>query len=163
MEFVFFLLDLVLVAAAGVAAFVVGRRSGERRASGLLASGIYWLAIAIVLWVVPTASWARARTDNAFLGLYPIAIVAFVIGVPAVWAGVRRLSRSVGPRGLALAGLVAAVGVALACVVLLARGPEAWQTGSGQFGLDVVALDVLIAIGVFAIAVQSRTRQSAGG
>src|SRR2546430_6208006 len=142
MESVFFLIDLVLVAAAGVVAFVVGRRSGGRRASGLLTTGIYWLAIAIVLAVVPVASWPRARTDNAFLGLYLIAIVALVIGVPAVWAGVRRLERPVGPRGLGLAVLVAAVGVALACVALLVRGPEAWQTGSGQVGLGVGAFDI---------------------
>jgi uncharacterized membrane protein YhaH (DUF805 family) len=152
MESVFFLVDVVTVAVAGVVALTVVRRSGGRRAVGALATGIYWLAIAILLAVVPVAAWPRARTDNAFLGLYPIAIVALVVGVVAAWAGVRRLRRSVGSPGLAPAALVAAVGLVLASAVLLARGPDAWQTGSGQFGLDVVGLAVVIAAGVFAIA-----------
>jgi hypothetical protein len=152
MESIFFLVDVVIVAVAGVVALTVARRSGGRRAVGALATGIYWLAIAILLAVVPFLAWPRARTDNAFLGLYPIAIVALVVGVVAAWVGVRRLGRSVGSPLVAPAALVAAVGVVLAAVVLLARGPDAWQTGSGQFGLDIVGLAVVIAAAVFVIA-----------
>ena len=145
-EFVIFLVDLGLVVAASAVAVVV-----YGRMSSLLATGLYALLTGVGLIVVPIASWDVARTDNAFLGLYLIGVFAVILGAILLlrallrlrWEPRRRPGQAVG------VGLVAAV---VALGVLAVRGPGAWATGSGQFGLDVVVAGVLVGVATFIAA-----------
>ena len=67
--------------------------------------------------------------------------------------------RREGPGGSLAAGLLAGlVAAALAVGWLVLRGPGAWATGSGQFGLDVMAITVVLVAAAAAVA-----HRAAGG
>ena len=142
-EFVIFLVDLGLVmVASGVAVVSPGRMAS------LLADGVYALLTGVGLLVLPIASWDVARTDNAFLGLYLIGVFAVILGGALILRALLRL-RSEPRREIRPALLVGVVGTVVALGLLAVRGPGAWATGSGQFGLDVVVIDVLIGVAVY--------------
>ena len=69
------LIDLALVIAARLIALVA-----RTPAPAGLAVGLYGLLIGVGLIVVPLVGWEAARSDNAFLGLYLIALLAFLFG-----------------------------------------------------------------------------------
>jgi hypothetical protein len=140
-EATIFLIDLALLAGAGVLALAAGSSAG-----GSLASGFYALVTGVLLVFVPYLAWEVARTDNAFLGLSLIGVLAAALGaVLAVRALVRRGAGRSRRAVLTAAGVAAAAAV-VALALLLARGPDAWRTGSGQFGLDVIAVDVALGV-----------------
>ena len=144
-EFVVFLVELALLALAAGVAVAVGSHAGGR-----LAAGTYTLVTGCGLVVVPLLAWEVARTDNAFLGLYLIGILAVLLGIGLAVAALVRL-RSEGQFGqragaAAGAGLVAAV-VALAWLAV--RGPGAWATGTGQFGLDVIVVAIVLGLAAY--------------
>jgi hypothetical protein len=142
-----FLADLALVAAAGLLALADGAS-----ASGRLAAGLYGLAMGATLLLVPALTWEVARTDNAFLGLYFIALLAAGFGVLlAARAAFRRRARP-DLRGLVTAVAAAVFASGLALLLLRVRGPGAWRTGSGEFGLDVILADVALGAAAYLLA-----------
>jgi hypothetical protein len=143
-EATIFLIDLALLAGAGVLALAAGSSAG-----GSLASGLYALVTGVLLVFVPYLAWEVARTDNAFLGLSLIGVLTAALGaVLAVRALVRRGAGRSRGAALTAAGVAAAAAV-VALALLLARGPDAWRTGSGQFGLDVAAVDVALGVATY--------------
>lgn len=143
-EFVIFLIDLALVIGASIIALVARTTAAAR-----LAVGLYGLVTGVGLILVPLVGWEVARSDNAFLGLYLIALLAFVFGAVLTLRGALglrlelRFSKVLGPAAVAL--LAGAIALAL----LVVRGARAWATGSGQFGLDVIAIDVALGVGAY--------------
>jgi hypothetical protein len=140
-EGVIFVVELVLLGAAGLAA------AGASSASGRLAAGLHAAVTGAGLLLIPLLGWEAAHTDNAFLGLYLIAILAVLLGVALSVVAVLRL-RGSPARPRAAAAAIGAVAAILALAWLTLRGPGAWVTGSGQFGLDVI----LVALGLGVIA-----------
>lgn len=134
-----FLADVALVAGAGLLALAAGV-SG----SGRLAAGLYGIATGATFVVLPALEWDVARTDNAFLGLYFVALLAVLLGVVLTGRAVFGGRAQLRGRGVAAALGAAAVASGLALLLLAVRGPDAWRTGSGQFGLDVVAACVAL-------------------
>jgi len=146
-EALLFVVDLALVLAAG--GFALTRSS----VAGRLAAGLYSLVTGLALWLVPAAAWEVARTDNAFLGLYLLALLALGLGAAlVVMAALRLRGRARRPAVLVPAAWPAAVAAAAAVALLAVRGPAAWATGSGQFGLDVVVIDVALGVAAFVVA-----------
>jgi hypothetical protein len=142
-EFLMFLVDLGLV--VGVSAFAVVARG---RVSGRLAAGVYALLTGVGLLLLPMQGWEVARTDNAFLGLYLIALLVLILGVVVTVGAVLRLRAE--PRSRPVPALLAAlVAAALALGLLAVRGPGAWATGSGQFGMDDNAVDVALGLAAY--------------
>lgn len=150
-----FLGELILVLAVGVLGVLAGSS-----VSGSLAAGLYGLATGFVLLVVPMLAWEVARTDNAFLGLYLIGLLAVLFGAfLTVRAAVRLRARR--GRGVIPTAVTAAVVTAgLAAVLLVVRGPGAWRTGSGQFGLDIIVADVALALAAYLMAVRLGSGES---
>ncbi|MDP9375113.1 MAG: hypothetical protein M3Q65_22225 [Chloroflexota bacterium] len=157
MEGVFFLLELVLLGAAGLLALAGFVFFGGARRNGvaLLAVGLYALAAGLALSVVPLLRWPVATTDNAFMGhflftagLVPLGLLLAIGGGAGLRSGGRGRA---GVLALALSG----VGTACAVALLLARGPEPWQTrptstfGSGTFGFDIILAWTAIGAAVF--------------
>ena len=149
-----FLLDLLLLGAgSGLACAALVAFGGTRRnAPALLPLGLYTLVAGLALTLVPPLLRERARTDNAFLGhvlftllLAPVGLLLLIASAVAL-RGRGQAGPLVG-RGL----LLALAGAALMIAVLAARGPGAWQTGSGQFGLDVIAVSVAIGATLFVV------------
>jgi hypothetical protein len=142
-----FLGELILVLAVGVLGVLAGGS-----VTGSLAAGLYGLATGLLLLAVPMLGWEVARTDNAFLGLYLLGLLAVLFGAYlTVRAAVR--VRGLRRRGVIPTAVTAAVVPAgLAVVLLVVRGPGAWRTGSGQFGLDVVIADVALALAAYLMA-----------
>lgn len=96
-----FLLELALLGAAGLRVPAGLRALARRNDAALLATGLYALAAGVAISAVPLVCWTAAATDNAFLGH-----VLFTVGLVPL-----RLA-------LAIGGVV----------LLLARGPEPWQS-----------------------------------
>src|SRR5215472_10902122 len=144
-----FLGELALVLGVGVLGVLAGGSL-----SGSLAAGLYGLVTGLLLLIVPMLAWEVARTDNAFLGLYLIGLLAALFGAfLTVRAAVRLRARP--SRGVIPTAVTAAVVTAgLAAALLVVRGPGAWRTGSGQFGLDVVLADVALALAAYLMAVR---------
>ena len=146
-EFAIFLAELVLLLVAAGLAAALPARPGAR-----LAAGVYWLATGVGLCAVPLAAWDVARTDNAFLGLYLLGALAALLGAGLTAAGLVALRDDPRRGSTALRAAAAALGaVALALGWLALRGPGAWATGSGQFGLDVAAVWLLLAGAAYAV------------
>jgi len=155
---VFFLLELVLLGATGLLALAGFIVFGGVRRNGiaLLAVGLYALAAGLALSVVPLLRWPVATTDNAFLGHFMFTAGLGLLGLLLVLgggAGLRGGGRS--RAGTVLAVSLAGAGTACAVALLLARGPEPWQTrptatfGSGTFGFDVIVAWVAIGAAIF--------------
>ena len=153
-EALIFLLDLILLGAGAAlaCAALVAFGGARRNSAALLALGLYALVVGLALALAPQLLWERARTDNAFLGhalftllLTPVALCLIVAGARAL-RGRGRPWPTVG-----LATLLALAGSALMIAILVARGAGAWQSGSGQFGLDVVAATVAIGAALFVL------------
>ena len=145
-EFVIFLLDLGLVVGASAVAVVA-----PGRMSSMLAAGLYALLTGVGLIALPVASWDVAHTDNAFLGLYLIGVFGMILGVILLLRALVRLRwepRSQAGRAVGVGLATTALGLGLLAV----RGPGAWATGSGQFGLDVVVVDILLGVAAFLVA-----------
>lgn len=146
-----FLGELVLVFGVGMLGVVAGGS-----VSGSLAAGLYGLATGVLLVLVPVLGWEIARTDNAFLGLYLIGLLAASFGAfLTVRAALRLRVRRI-PGVIPTAVTASVVTAGLAAVLLIARGPGAWRTGSGQFGLDVIVADVALALAAYLMAVRLR-------
>ncbi len=155
---VFFLLELVLLGVAGLLALAGFIVFGGARRNGiaLLAVGLYALAAGLALSVVPLLRWPVARTDNAFLGHFMFTAGLGLLGLLLVLGGGEGLRVSGRFRaGTVLAVSLAGAGTACAVALLLARGPEPWQTrptatfGSGTFGFDVIVAWVAIGAAIF--------------
>ena len=155
---VFFLLELVLLGVAGLLALAGFIAFGGARRNGvaLLAVGLAALAAGLALSVVPLLRWPIATTDNAFMGHFMFTAGLGLLGLLLVLGGGAGLHgggrfRAGAALALALAGVAAACAVAL----LIARGPEPWQTrptatfGSGTFGFDVIVAWVAIGAAIF--------------
>ena len=147
MEGVFFLLELALLGGAGLLALAgfIFFGGARRNGAALLATGLYALAAGLALSAVPLLYWPVATTDNAFMGhflftmgLVPLGLLLAIGGAAGLRGGGR------GQAGAILALVLAGLATALAVALLLARGPEPWQTrptatfGSGTFGFDVI-------------------------
>jgi hypothetical protein len=147
-EFVIFLVDLALLVIAGGLAIRLGANP-----DGRLAAGLYAVVIGAGLLLVPLLGWEVARTDNAFLGLYLIALLAVALGAGLAIAALLALRRGASSgQALAVSAGVGVVAAALALVWLTVRGPGAWATGSGQFGLDVVVVAVVLGVAAHVVA-----------
>jgi hypothetical protein len=130
----------------------------SRNRAGLLALGVYLLVFGVGLSLLPQLLWPVARTDNAFLGQFPLSLLLLLFGlILTITAGV-----SLARRGQAwpIAGralLLAVAGVVFSLGLLIARGPVPWQTrdtdlfGAGTFGFDIIVASVVIGVLVFAI------------
>ena len=155
---VFFVLELVLLGVAGLLALAgcISFGGARRNGAALLATGLYALAAGLALSIVPLLRWPVAATDNAFIGhfmftagLVPLGLLLAIGGVAGLRGGER------GRAGAGLALVLAGVGTAGAVALLLARGPEPWQTrptatfGSGTFGFDVILAWVAIGVASF--------------
>jgi hypothetical protein len=160
-EALIFLLDLALIGAggAGACAALVAVGAARRHAPALLALGLYAVVAGVALTLAPQLLWERARSDNAFLGHVAFTLVLTPVGLLLVVAGARALrGRDRGRQTAGRAILLALAGSALMLAILAARGPGAWQTGSGQFGLDVIGATVVIGAIVFVVGrVSERT------
>ena len=154
----FFLLDLALLGVAGLLALAgfIFFGGARRNGTALLAVGLYALAAGLALSAVPTLRWPVAATDNAFMGhflftagLVPLGLLLIVAGASGLRGGGQ------GRVGAVLALVLAGAGTAGAVVLLLARGPEPWQTrptdtfGSGTFGFDIILAGVAIGAAIF--------------
>ena len=166
MEGLFFLVELILIGALGVAACagLVAFGGAARNGAGLLALGAYMFAFGVGLSLLPQLLWPVASTDNAFLGQFALSFLLLLFGlILAIATGIGLTRRgNAGPivgRALALA----AVGVALSLVLLIVRGPEPWQTrdtavfGAGTFGFDVILASVVVGVLVFVIGRNARS------
>ena len=158
MEGVFFLLELALLGGAGLLALTAFIFFGGARRNGaaLLATGLYTLAAGLALSVVPLLRWPVAATDNAFMGHFLFTAGLVPLGLLlAIGGGAGLRGGGGGWAGAVLALVLAGAGTAGAVVLLLARGPEPWQTrptdtfGSGTFGFDVILAWVAIGAAVF--------------
>ncbi len=138
-EMVIFLVDLALVVVACVIDLIAASGAGR------LAAGVDAVVTGAGLLVLPPLAWEAARTDNAFLGLYLIGLLAVLLGAALAVTALLRLRGGTDPgRVLAIGGGTGLGAALLALAWLLVRGPGAWATGSGQFGLDVVAVAVVL-------------------
>jgi hypothetical protein len=149
-----FLLDLLLLGAGSVlaCAALVAFGGARRNAPALLPLGLYTLVAGIALTLVPQLLWERARTDNAFLGHVLFTLLLVPVGLLLLIAGAVTLRGRGQPWAIAGRGLLLALAAsALMMAVLAARGPGIWQTGSGQFGLDVIAITVAIGATLFVL------------
>ena len=141
MEGVFFLLDVALVGGGGMLAFATLFAFGgaRRNALALVVAACYMLSAGVVLSVIPMVYWPVARQDNAFLGHFMLTFLALAIGGVLLAAGLLSLEAGRRMRALA-AGLVQSLlGLVPFVALLIALGPGAWRTGSGQFGFHVIA------------------------
>jgi hypothetical protein len=103
--------------------------------------GLYAMVVGLALTLAPQ-----------FLGhalfmllLTPVCLWLIVVGGRALRGRDRPWPRVVRATVLALAGS------ALMIASLVARGPDAWPSGSGQFSLDVVAATVAIGAAIFVL------------
>ena len=146
MEVFYWLLDLAILGLGCLLACVAMVRFGgvARNGPGLLATGLYAIAVGVGLTLLPQLLWERARSDNAFLGL-----------LLTVGGGLGLRDRPRPGARAVRALLVAAGGAALSGLLLALRGPGAWQIGSGQFGFEIILACVVIGAAVFALARRS--------
>ena len=142
-----FLAELAVVVGVVVLALV-----GAASPGGSLAAGLYALVTGVLLVLVPYLGWDVARTDNAFLGLYLIGLLAAVAGAVLAGRALVRARAGWNRRTVVAAAGTAAVAAVLALALLVVRGPGAWRTGSGQFGLDVIVVDVALGLAVYLVA-----------
>ncbi len=154
-ETTIFLLELVVVMGMGVLA-AIGGASPSRS----LAAGLYALVTGALLVLVPYLTWEVARTDNAFLGLYLIGLLAAMFGALLTVRALVQPQAWWSRRAILAAGATAAVTAALALVLLVVRGPGAWRTGSGQFGLDVIVVDAALGLAAYFAAARLARRAS---
>ncbi len=151
-EQLIFLLDLLILgtgstlACAALAAFGGARRN----ATALLPLGLYALIAGLALFLAPQFLWERARTDNAFLGQAAFTLLLVPVGLTLAIAGARAIRGNAQPwAAIVRPILLVGAGTAAMLATLVLRGPGAWQTGSGQFGLDVIAATVAIGAAIF--------------
>ena len=154
MEGLFFLLDVALVGGGGVLAFATLFAFGgaRRNAPAQVVAACYMLSAGVALSAIPEVFWPVARQDNAFLGHFMLTFLPLAIGGVLLAAGL--LSLEAGRRTSALAaGLVQSLlGLVPFVALLITRGRDAWRTGSGQFGLDVIAVGVASGAVLFIVA-----------
>jgi hypothetical protein len=150
-----FLVELALVVGVGILGVLAGGS-----VSGSMAAGLYGLVTGVLLLVVPMLAWEVARTDNAFLGLYLIGLLAVLFGAFMTVRAALRLRGQPSRGGIPTAVTAAVVTAGLAAVLLVVRGPDVWRTGSGQFGLDVIVADVVLALAAYLMAVRLRSGES---
>ena len=154
MEGVFFLLDVALVVGGGVLAFATLFIFGgaRRNALALVVVGCYMVSAGVALSAIPMVYWPVARQDNAFLGHFMLTFLALAIGGVLLAAGLLSLEAGRRARALAVGLVQSLLGLVPFVALLIARGPDAWRTGSGQFGLDVIAAGVAIGAVLFFVA-----------
>lgn len=157
-ESLIFLLDLLLLGTGGAlaCAALVAFGGARRNATALLPLGLYTLLAGITLFLVPQLLWARARTDNAFLGQAAFTLILTPLGLLLTIGGARAGRSQDHPwQTIVRPILLVSGGIALLLIVLVLRGSGAWQTGSGQFGLDIILVAVAIGAIIFALGRRS--------
>lgn len=154
MEGLFFLLDVALVGGGGVLAFasLFAFGGARRNALALVAAACYMLSAGVALSAIPMLYWPVARQDNAFLGHFMLTFLALAIGGVLLAAGLLSLEAGRRARALAVGLVQSLLGLVPFVALLIARGPDVWRTGSGQFGLDVIAAGVAIGAVLFIVA-----------
>jgi hypothetical protein len=151
-EQLIFLLDLLLLGTGSLLACVslVAFGGARRNAPALLPLGLYTLVAGLALFLLPQFLWQRARTDNAFLGQAVFTLLLVPVGLLLVIVGARAGRGKDQPwTAIVRPILLVCAGTAVLLTILVLRGPGAWQTGSGQFGLDVIAVTVAIGVAIY--------------
>ena len=154
MEGLFFLLDVALVGGGGVLAFATLFIFGgaRRNALALVVAACYMVSAGVALSAIPMLYWPVVRQDNAFLGHFMLTFLALAIGGVLLAAGLLSLEAGRRARALAVGLVQSLLGLVPFVALLIARGPDVWRTGSGQFGLDVIAAGVAIGAVLFFVA-----------
>jgi hypothetical protein len=158
MEGTLFVVELVMIGAGCAAAlaslFTFG--GSIRNRAGLLALGLYLLAIGVGVSLIPQLNWPVAREDNAFLGQFLFSLILVPVGlILTVASGIQIARQPRAGQSALRAILIAAGGAVVSLGYLALRGPEPWQTrptdvwGSGTFGFDIIAVSVAIGLAVF--------------
>ncbi len=153
-EALIFMLDLLLLGTGGILACValVAFGGARRNAPALLSLGLYALIAGVALFLVPQLLWERARTDNAFLGHALFTLMLVPVGLLLTIAGARSWQGKEQPwASIVRPILLVGTGTALMLIYLVLRGPGAWQTGSGQFGLDIIVATVATGAAIFSL------------
>lgn len=153
MEAIFFLIDIALITLASLSLSVslVLFGGAGRNARAVVAVACYMVVAGLALSAVPLLLWPVARQDNAFIGNIMLSLVAVVVGSVLLIAGLLRTSRGQRAHGVARGALLGIAGAAIFTGLLLLRGPGAWRSGSGQFGVDVILVGLAVGAILFAL------------
>lgn len=153
MEFLYFLFDLALIVTGSVAllASLILFGGADRNARAVVAVACYMILTGPVITVAPEARWPVARQDNAFIGNILLTTLEAIAGLALLTTALIATPRGQRLRTVARGILPALAGAATFTAILLARGPGAWRTGSGQFGADVIVANVLLGAFLFVL------------